>query len=174
MFLTPHSLTPCEAVTRLEVDAVRVGDAFTIAYRVSGQIADVHWPARTARARAAELWRHTCFEAFVRASSEDAYTECNFSPSTQWAAYRFDAYRAGMRNAEMAAPAIETTQSAAHFLLLATLSLNDPRPWRLALTAVIEETSGRLSYWSLAHPRGKPDFHHADGFVFDLSREGQA
>jgi hypothetical protein len=33
---------------------------------------------------------------------------------------------------------------------------------------VIEETSGGKSYWALAHPPGKPDFHHADGFVYEL------
>jgi len=33
---------------------------------------------------------------------------------------------------------------------------------------VIEETSGRLSYWALAHPSGKPDFHHADCFACEI------
>ena len=40
--------------------------------------------------------------------------------------------------------------------------------WRLALTAVIEETGGAKSYWALKHAPGKPDFHHADGFVLEL------
>jgi hypothetical protein len=33
---------------------------------------------------------------------------------------------------------------------------------------VIEETNGRLSYWALAHPPGKPDFHHSDCFALEL------
>jgi hypothetical protein len=33
---------------------------------------------------------------------------------------------------------------------------------------VIEETNGAKSYWALKHPPGKPDFHHADGFVLEL------
>jgi hypothetical protein len=41
-------------------------------------------------------------------------------------------------------------------------------PWRLGLSAVIEDTRGSLSYWALAHPPGKPDFHHADGFALEL------
>ena len=32
----------------------------------------------------------------------------------------------------------------------------------------IEETDGTLSYWALAHPSPKPDFHHPDGFVLEL------
>ena len=42
------------------------------------------------------------------------------------------------------------------------------RKQRLALAAVVEETSGALSYWALRHPPGAPDFHHADGFVLAL------
>jgi hypothetical protein len=41
--------------------------------------------------------------------------------------------------------------------------------WRLGLSAVIEETSGHKSYWALAHPPGRPDFHHSDCFVYEFS-----
>jgi len=40
--------------------------------------------------------------------------------------------------------------------------------WRLGLAAVIEEASGRKSYWALAHPPGKPDFHHSDCFAHEI------
>ena len=46
-------------------------------------------------------------------------------------------------------------------------------PWRLGLSAVIEETDGNTSYWALAHPPGKPDFHHAAGFAYDLAAAKQ-
>jgi len=39
---------------------------------------------------------------------------------------------------------------------------------RAAVSAVIEESDGTRSYWALAHPPGKPDFHHADGFALEL------
>jgi hypothetical protein len=39
---------------------------------------------------------------------------------------------------------------------------------RFGLAAVIEETSGRRSFWALAHPPGKPDFHHADCFTLEV------
>jgi hypothetical protein len=39
---------------------------------------------------------------------------------------------------------------------------------RLALTAVVEDARGRLSYWALRHPPGRPDFHHRDGFALVL------
>ena len=39
---------------------------------------------------------------------------------------------------------------------------------RVALAAVVEDAAGDLSYWSLRHAAGKPDFHHSDGFVLEL------
>jgi hypothetical protein len=51
-----------------------------------------------------QLWRTTCFEAFLRASGEDGYQEWNFAPSGDWAAYDFAGYREGMSNSEVGAP----------------------------------------------------------------------
>jgi hypothetical protein len=40
----------------------------------------------------------------------------------------------------------------------------------VALSAIIEETNGRKSFWALKHPPEKPDFHHDD--CFDLQLPG--
>ena len=119
----------------------------------------------TASTRADELWRHTCFEAFVRPSPGDAYYEFNFAPSTQWAAYGFSGYRSGMRVAnEIGAPFIEVQPSDERYALQASLDLERlpdlPKDavWRLGLSAVIEETNGSISYWALTHPPGKRGF----------------
>ncbi len=172
--LTPHPDSICQAVTRIEVDIVREGAAtLVLHYIVTGQIADLLLPPLATPARTDELWRHTCFEVFVRASPGTAYYEFNFAPSTQWAAYRFDAYRSGMRAAaDISAPRVEVNTTPECYALRASLDLaRFPRDgrWRLGLSAVIEETSGRKSYWALAHPPGKADFHHADCFTHELS-----
>ena len=41
-------------------------------------------------------------------------------------------------------------------------------PRRIGLSTVIEATDGAISYWALAHPSDKPDFHHPDSFVLDI------
>ena len=46
--------------------------------------------------------------------------------------------------------------------------------WRLGLSAVIEEKDGGTSWWALAHPPGKPDFHHDDCFAARLAAIGPA
>lgn len=58
--------------------------------------------------------------------------------------------------------------------LIATIDLDVPglsgEPTLcLSVTAVIEETDGTKSYWALAHGSDKPDFHHPDSFVLELS-----
>ena len=173
--LHPDSL--CTAATRVEVDVARPRPgSLLLSYVVTGKIGELRLPPVAAAARTDELWRHTCFEAFVRTSGAPYY-EFNFAPSTQWAAYRFSGYRSGMRVAtEIGAPRIELRSAPECYTLQASLELDRlsdlPRDaaWRLGLAAVIEETSGRKSYWALAHPPGKPDFHHPDCFAHEFSR----
>jgi hypothetical protein len=142
-----------------------------LSYVVSGRISDLRRPPVVAAARVDELWRHTCFEAFVRPSAGPAYYEFNFSPSTQWAAYRFDSYRSGMRVAtEIVVLCIWVLSTSRSYTFQAALELGGlSRPWRIGLSAVLEETNGRKSYWALAHSPGKADFHHADCFALEMS-----
>jgi|SRR5579862_1080635 len=167
-----HSDSLCAAATRIEADIARPRpDSLILSYVVSGRIGDLRLPPVVTAARADELWQRTCFEAFVLPSASLGYYEFNFSPSTQWAAYQFDGYRSGMRvAAEIGAPRIEVRSTADSYTLQASLELDGLSwPWRLGLSAVLEETNGRKSYWALAHPTGKADFHHADCFALELS-----
>ena len=168
--LHPDSL--CAAATRIDADIARPRPGgLVLSYVVSGRISDLRIPPVVAAARSDELWRHTCFEAFVRPSAGPGYYEFNFSPSTQWAAYRFSGYRSGMRVAtEIGALRIEVQSTAETFTLQTTLEFDgSSSPLHLGLSAVLEETNGRKSYWALAHPPGKADFHHADCFALELS-----
>jgi hypothetical protein len=166
-----HPESVCEAVSHIEVDVSRpASGALALRYVVHGTLANLRLPAPAAAARADGLWQQTCFEAFLREPGKDAYREFNFAPSTQWAAYSFDAYRTGMREAPVDPPRIETLSNADGFELQATLNLG-PRgdaPCQFALSAVIQEADGRKSYWALAHPPGKADFHHPCSFAHEL------
>jgi hypothetical protein len=169
-----HPDSPSFAAKQIEVDVARPRHGgLVLYYVVTGKISDLRLPPVAAAARTDELWQHTCFEAFVRPSPGAAYYEFNFAPSTQWAAYRFSSYRSGMRVAtEIGAPRIEVQSSPERYTLQAALELDQLSPpslWRLGLSAVIEETSGRKSYWALAHPPGKADFHHSDCFTLEFS-----
>ena len=166
--LTQHPDFARAAVSGIVVEVARTGVGLALVYEVSGAIRDIVLPAGAAR-RTDELWRTTCFEAFVRGAGE-GYLEFNFAPSGAWAAYAFSGYRDGMRPAEgIAAPAIEVTVGEARLEVRVGLSLpSGDGLWRLGLAAVIEEVSGATSYWALAHPPGRADFHHAAGFAAEL------
>jgi hypothetical protein len=45
------------------------------------------------------------------------------------------------------------------------LPIGAAEPLAVALSAVVEERDGTLSYWARRHPPGRPDFHHAEAFA---------
>jgi hypothetical protein len=171
-----HPDSTSAAASSVEVEVTRPRDgALTLSYVVIGKISAIRMPSVVAPARADGLWQHTCFEVFLAVRPNAGYYEFNFSPSTQWAAYRFSGYRSGMQVAsEIAAPTVELSSRPGSYSLQAALDLdwaNMPRDarWRLGLSAVIEETNGNKSYWALAHRPGKPDFHNNDCFTHEFS-----
>jgi hypothetical protein len=121
--------------------------------------------------RADGLWRHTCFECFLRTKGE-GYQEFNFSPSREWAAYWFRGYRDPDEQPPACDLRITLARDAGAVRLDATIPASAlvrvSNPWRLGLSAVVEETSGAMSYWALRHPAGKPDFHHDETFALEL------
>lgn len=171
--LHPHPDTPCPAVDAIEVSAKRTPDGqLLLLYAIAGRMDAIALPPAASPCHTDGLWRHTCLEAFLRAEDESGYGEYNLSPSRAFAAYRFDAYRAGMANASVAPPAIATRQTASCLVLRARLRPSRPDArWRLNLTAVIEAHDGTHAYWALRHGDGKPDFHHPDCFVLALAAQ---
>lgn len=180
--LERHGDSQGAAATGIEVEfAWAAPGALALTYVVRGDIAALALPTPVASVRADELWRHTCLEAFVGAAGDPGYYEFNLAPSGQWAAYRFDGYREGMADAADAVdPRIVTEAGADRFTLRAVLALGglpnltQDAVWRLALSAVIEQTDGRKSYWALAHPPGQADFHHTDGFSHEITAAERA
>jgi len=144
-------------------------------YVASGRIADLIIPASATPQRADKLWEHTVFEVFVRRPGEAGYVEFNFSPSGAWAAYRFTSQRRGMSNLEefrempMTLDVGMSSVSLTVKLDLGVLAdFVDDAAWSIGISTIIEESDGRKSYWALAHPQGKADFHHPDSFALEL------
>ena len=128
-------------------------------FHLEGDMARVRIPQPAPSARADKLWRTTCFEIFWNPVGDTAYTEFNLAPSNQWAAYDFDSFRDGMRNADVPSIAIASSHNENELTLEASIAANIPDPAQVGLSAVIEETGGNIQYWALAFAPGKPDFH---------------
>ena len=146
-------------------------------YSLEADMSCIRVPPSGAGGRADGLWKHMCFEAFVAPADGPGYHEFNFSPSLDWAVYRFTSYREGMSPADIGrTPEISLRRDHAGLVLESTVrlghlaDLRDARRLRIALAAVIEAKNGRLSYWGLRHGPGKPDFHHPNGFALEVDR----
>jgi hypothetical protein len=175
--LTAHPSAPNDDVRSLAVQLrAEEPDILVFQYSLVADMSRVRVPLSGASGRADALWMHTCFEAFVAAREAPGYHEFNFSPSRDWALYRFSAYREGMSPAEIGrAPEISVRRYDDRLELESVVRIGhladlDVRHLRVALAAVIEDDQGRLSYWGLRHPPGKPDFHHPNGFALELVR----
>ncbi len=170
--LAPHPATPCSWVDSVTAMIARDGSGpVTGRFLLSGDVSRLRVPSAAADpVRSDGLWRTTCFELFARAPSSACYVEFNFSPSGNWAAYQFDGYRQGMQQLDTPAPAIALEQQAGSLIL----HFNIPAPvlgagpQQIAASAVLEDREGRLYYWALRHPEGKPDFHHESAFAAHL------
>lgn len=128
-------------------------------FRLDGRIVAVNIPAAAPSQRTDELWKTTCFEIFWQPMGGTSYREFNLSPSTRWAAYEFDSFREGMRDAPVDAIAVTCSQDDNELVLKAQIAAELPDPAQVALTAIVEHTGGALQYWALAFGPGKPDFH---------------
>jgi hypothetical protein len=166
-----------DALRGVEV-RVRKGESDTLVFQyvLRAEMPHIRVPSAQSPGRADELWRHTCFEAFIAVTGVPGYYELNFSPSRRWAVYRFSGYREGMSPTDVTvSPVLDVRSFDDRLELDAEVRLPDlfgqqaGHTLKLALTTVVEDESGTLSYWALKHAPGKPDFHHPDGFVLELT-----
>ena len=175
--LVLHPTSRCGAAITVEVQARRPEPGLLeLAYAVRGAVGALYVPPPAEPLRTDELWRRTCFEAFLRPGAGEAYVELNFAPSSRWAAYRFTGYREGMapprdrraarsrspRDAERARARRRSSTSPRHL---------PPGPCRLALSAVIEETNGDRILLGAGAPARPARFPPRGGFACAPSRQ---
>lgn len=174
MVLVCHPDTPFTAVRQVSASVkTGAGGRLAVTYVLKGDLDRVRITGESAAGEA--LWQHTCFELFVGATNDAEYYEFNFSPSGMWALYGFRDYRDGapfqIDGLELK---ITVDRKADELSLNAEIPLGDLPgvhsgvQLSLGLSAVVEEIAGKLSYWAIKHPPGRPDFHHADGFAIQI------
>ena len=174
-----HPSTRPEPMRAIEVLVSRSASAeLRMTFRLDGDIPRIRVSSPGVPRIATQLWRHTCFEAFIAVEGQPAYHEFNFAPSGEWAVYAFRGYRnGGILANEMMRPHIAVRCTGSRLELdtlvrLDVLSAIHPRAsLRIGISAVIEASDG-LSYWALRHPADKPDFHDPDGFALLLEPPG--
>jgi hypothetical protein len=169
--LACHPDTPTDAVRAISARVRRHSGGLAVSYVVEGDLDRLRVPAQREPRAADGLWRHTCCELFVARRNDAAYREYNFSPSGEWAAYAFERYRARVKGPSVLPPprvSVRAKDGALELDAFVELDRLAGAGLALALAAVIESDEGKLSYWALKHPPGKPDFHRAEAFVLEL------
>ena len=175
VLLTGHPANPQRFHQRVDATIARAADGgLVLGYRIQGLNLDLHVPTPHTPAPAEALWKTTCCELFIGPSARPTYREFNFSPSGQWAAYRFRAYRDRDNGfVPPAAPQLELQRHASGFRLSARIApelLPPGRVFNIGLSAVVEAADGGKSYWALAHAAAQPDFHLRPSFTLTLNR----
>ena len=172
-----HPAAPCPAHPNVSASARLTASGglalhFELRGELHGDLNAIRIPAPQPSAATDGLWQHTCCEAFVAVVDGVEYREFNFSPSGQWAAYRFLAYRecdAGFVPPTI--PQFGFQRLADGFVLTAQLApelLPPARAFEIGLSVVVEAADGGKSYWALAHAAAQPDFHLRQSFVLTL------
>ncbi|MBM3270547.1 MAG: DOMON-like domain-containing protein [Candidatus Sericytochromatia bacterium] len=172
-YLEPHPGLPFPRDVVVRGSARRAGTRLRMAWSLAGPPGAFVAPAPPIRPeRRRGLWEDTCCEFFLAFPERPGYREFNLSPAGHWNVFRFDSYRAGMREeTAFAALAFAAAGDEHGCEVTAEFDLapldGAAGPWRLAVATVVSGAGG-LSYWALAHPRPEPDFHDAGGFLIRL------
>ncbi|MBI2319344.1 MAG: DOMON-like domain-containing protein [Betaproteobacteria bacterium] len=174
--LRRHPDTPSGVVRGIGARLSRMpGGVLALTYVIAGDIDRLRIPAPKPPVVAEGLWRHTCCEIFIARTDLAAYHEFNFAPSGAWAVYAFARYRDGAAVADQSLdPRVAVRRTGERLEIDAVIRLDRLSPMHaqarlsLALSAVIEDDGGQLSYWALRHPPGAPDFHHPRAFALDF------
>ena len=119
------------------------------------------------------LWEESCFELFFAEPGSEAYWEVNLAPSGHWNVYNFDCYRQGMQMEDnVSSIPCSFVRRPQTFILEAVLDLGclrlTEKHLQVNVSGVFLSKSNKQSYWALAHPCGKPDFHDRKGFILTL------
>jgi hypothetical protein len=175
--LVAHPGHPPSAVTQVEARIIgRDANWLRVRWRVEGT-QQLVVPPFAGKGRTDDLWQTTCFELYLKPLGGEAYCELNLSPSERWNVYDFDGYRDGMRERPFPHEPECTIRQGSHFAIfdaaIPVAGLPD-RDCAMGLSAILEEQGGVKSYWALAHPEAKPDFHAAACFAVALPAPGAA
>ncbi|MDJ0674574.1 MAG: DOMON-like domain-containing protein [Calothrix sp. MO_167.B42] len=146
----------------------------TINYICQGDLEKIDIPAPVdIPIRKHELWQETCWEFFLGIQDSPGYWEFNLAPTGNWNVYRFDDYRQGMRE-ETAITSLPFTLNYLPESVEVTLQLDldkliaPEQNIDIAITTVVKDINGIITYWALDHIGEEADFHLRDSFTLRL------
>ena len=154
----------------IEGSIERTPQSLVLSFVLQGNLGDLVLPDTAERTRSDNLWQSTCLEMFWAEEGRRNYWELNLAPNGAWNVYTFTDYRTGMRQEERIATLLTNTERTTDtFSLTAELGIGNLHtnnaPLRVGVSGVLKHRDSRLSYWALAHPEERPDFHVPQCFL---------
>ncbi|MFN6536783.1 MAG: DOMON-like domain-containing protein [Nostoc sp. EkiNYC01] len=171
--LQPFVSTESPANLQIAGNISRNINQLSICYTLTGDLKEIVLAKPATPSRKHQLWENTCFEFFFGIKNSQQYWEFNLSPAGHWNVYRFDGYRQRMRE-EIALTILPFNVENSPDKLVLTLSLDlDKMVYpeqiiEVAITTVIKNRDGGVTYWALTHRGAEADFHLRDSFILEL------
>lgn len=170
--LIPYDLSSSPAI-KIESELNTNNNSLYISYKVTGSLAAIDLgTGHPKHARVIKLWEKSCFELFIKNSS-DQYIEFNFSPEFEWNAFFFNKKGDPLKEyTPINAVKFDILLSLDVFHIIVELDKNKfPEGFfsgelSAGITSVIQDKNKKLSYWALSHEDTRPNFHHFDSFKY--------
>lgn len=168
--------TPQVSMVSICGSATRAENTLSITYLLSGELDKVMIPPpNQASKRRNHLWKKTCFEFFLRSAQPNSsqYWEFNLSPAGDWNVFSLTGYRQGLQEERAIATLPFKTELSSDKLSLsisvdiAALVGSQDILLGISTVLILEQTE---SFWAIAHPTQKADFHHPDSFALRLPK----
>jgi hypothetical protein len=143
-------------------------------YALQGDLTQVLFPlAVDIPGRKFALWEATCLEFFVAIVDQANYWEFNLAPNGNWQVFHLNDYREGLKD-EAAINYLPFVVKRDDRELQLDLSIDltglffPDTKLEMAITAVIQTTTGEYNYWAIQHGGEEADFHRRTDFVLKL------
>ncbi len=172
--LQPFPSTKSLPNLKIAGNIARNDNKLTICYMFGGDLKEIVIPPPSKTPlRKHELWQDTCFEFFLGIKDSARYWEFNLSPTGHWNVYRFDGYRQEMQEETAFENLPFNVQNQADGLILALnvhldKIISVEQAIEVAITTVIKDKDGEVTYWALTHRGAEADFHLRDSFIIEL------
>ncbi|MEH2077072.1 MAG: DOMON-like domain-containing protein [Nostoc sp.] len=159
---------------KISGNIVRNGNKLAIRYMLEGDLKEIAvFPLSNTPSRKHELWKETCFEFFLGIKNSARYWELNLSPVGHWNVYRLDGYRQGMQEETAFENLPFNIQNQTDVLIVGLdidldKIMSVQQAIEVAITTVIKDRNGEVTYWALTHLGAEADFHLRDSFIIHL------
>lgn len=169
--LKPFSPDSTLEITHCKGSLIKDTLSFKLEYVLKGNMSQLKGlvSQKSLGRRKNDLWKNTCFELFLKESSETNYEEYNFSSAGDWNSYSLKGYREDLQ--EINSTLIEHFSTVLladsfHFVVRFKSILANSTSLEFNPCVILEKQNGEKSYWSLNHcnPQ-KADFHLTEAFI---------